>query len=198
MARQSRRDRWSWAVARTTSLHPTTRLFLSSCLARHMNSKGQVCWPRNRLAAEFGITERRVSAHIQKAKEAGWLVIIMGGVRGHTAEYEATFPDANRVTTPDTLCEPEKGDGYKHPKWVTFSSPYPRNRVTRTSPQVVSTYNYACSGNFDTCRCDDCTEWRWVTDRPIEGRARCEFLALEDESKSKSPRRHLRLVERSA
>jgi hypothetical protein len=200
MPTQTRRDRWTWAVARAKSLHPTTRLFLSTCLARHMNGKGQVCWPRHKLAKEFGITERRVSAHIQKAKEAGWLIIVIGGVRGHTAEYEATFPEANRVTTPDTLSEPEKGDGYRHPKRVTSASPYPRNRVTRTSPQVVSTCvltgRSARGDHFapGTDPDDDALEGVAESDSR-EGRGAPSLAALiRGEESSSRASRHLRAV----
>ena len=194
-AKPSRRDRWRLAVAKTKSLHPTTRLFLTTTLADHMKANGHVSYPRQRLAAEFGVSPRRVSGHIQSAKENGWLVVVIPGHKGTTAEYQATFPEAQRVTTSDTLSG-SKGDGYKHPKWVTFSSPYAGSKGDENVTPVVvptTTWQNVCEGDAHTCPCSDCAEWRYAVDGLVTGIKRLNGLGLDDESNSKKPR-HLRAV----
>ena len=189
----NRRDKWRLAVAKAKGLHPTTRLFLTTTLADHMKANGHVSHPRHRLAAEFGVSPRRVSAHIQKAKETGWLTVVLAGHRGMTAEYQATFPNRERVTGSDTLSA-RKGDAYKHPKWVTETSPFPGVKGDENvTPVVVPTTGESiCIGDAHKCPCDECAEWRHAIDGMVAGMQHLNGLGL-DESKSKKTR-HLRAV----
>ena len=191
----NRRDKWRLAVAKAKGLHPTTRLFLTTTLADHMKANGHVSHPRHRLAAEFGVSPRRISAHIQKAKETGWLTVVLAGHRGMTAEYQATFPNRERVTGSDTLSR-EKGNAYKHPKWVTETSPIPGVKGDENVTPVVvttTTWNNVCVGDAHTCPCADCAEWRYAVDGLVSGMRRLNGLVLDSESNSKKPR-HLRAV----
>lgn len=90
---ESRRERWKKAVQRDRSLSPSARLFLVATLASKMSADGFVSHPRARLAALAGVTERQVGRYLKGAVEAHWLAPIARGVRGHTAEYQAQFPD---------------------------------------------------------------------------------------------------------
>lgn len=143
MARQNRRDRWASRVAKAPTLHASTRLFLVTVLVKHMKPGGYVCVPRRTLARAFGTTERRVSGHIQRAKEGGWLVVLAAGYHGHTAEYEARFPEEMKGDATVTLSAGEKGDAPQHPSGGHGRHPSGGERVTSSSPQVVTTYRDA-------------------------------------------------------
>lgn len=90
---ESRRERWKKAVQRDRGLTPSARLFLVATLASKMSADGFVSHPRARLAALAGVTERQVGRYLRSAVAAQWLTPITRGVRGHTAEYQAQFPD---------------------------------------------------------------------------------------------------------
>lgn len=120
----NRRDKWKARVPKTPSLSHGTRLFLVHVLARHMASDGFVSRPRHELAAEAGVSPRQVARYISSAVANGWLVLVAGGYRTMTAEYQATFPEAQRVTHNVTLSEPVKGDMNVHPIGGTIASPY--------------------------------------------------------------------------
>lgn len=143
MARLNRRDRWTARVIKS-SLPSGTRLFLATVLASKMRANGKVSFPRAKMAAALGVDERTISRHVQKAREAGWLVVVHGGYRGRVAEYEATFPNEERVTTGVTLSEARngqrKGDSFYHPLWVTDLSPFPPRKGDDCCPAKVGTY----------------------------------------------------------
>lgn len=125
------RDRWVTAVIKTPTLPASTRLFLTSVLARHMKADGWVSVPRTKLADEIGETERAVSRHIQRAKDAGWVVVLKCGYRGQQAEYGARIPDAKRVTVVVTLLNEPKGDRNWYPFRVTDRSPITPEQTAR-------------------------------------------------------------------
>lgn len=106
----NRRDRWKARVQRDRKLYAEARLFLVATLAGHMRADGKVSWPRKKLAAEHGVSERMVSKYISAAKDAGWLIVVQPGFRTMTAVYEATFPNEKGGTDEFTLFEPERGN----------------------------------------------------------------------------------------
>ena len=192
--RPCRRDRWKAAVTKTPSLHAATRLFLTNTLVAHMKADGKVCYPRKRLAAEAGITERAVSRHVQRAREVGWLVVVSPGYRTSTAEYQASFPDVGKGDGHVTLSNDQKGDGTKHPLWVTEASPFPEAAERgkgdgSVTPLVVvtTTGETICIGDAHTCPCDECAAWRYAVDGLVAGMQRLNGLEL-DSSKAKKPR----------
>lgn len=182
MTRPSRRTRWLPAVARAKGLHPLTRMFMTSVVGPHMKADGKISYPRERLAEESGMSPRAVSRHFQRAREAGWIVVVSRGQKGLTAEYQASFPDAAQGDTSVTLTAPVQGDTCKHPEWVTEVSPCsPVQGDTSVTPVVLRTRD---SGHprFEPPANGDFTG---AHDRDV--------LDLEIESKSKS-RNHLRAV----
>lgn len=139
MARQNRRDRWASRVVKAPNLHSSTRLFLATVLVKHMKPGGYVCVPRKTLARQFGVSERRISGHVQKARDGGWLAVLAAGYHGHTAEYEARFPEEMKGDASVTLSAGRKGDASQHPSGDQTRHPSGGERVTTSSPQVVTT-----------------------------------------------------------
>ena len=182
-------------MARDTNHHPGTRLILTETLCLHMKADGKVCHPRKRLAAEAKISERAVSRHIQRARDIGWLMVVSPGYRTSTAEYQASFPDAGKGDGSVTLSTDQKGDGTKHPLWVTAVSPFPRVKGDGSvTPVVVPTTGESiCIGDAHTCPCDECAAWRHAVDGIVAGMQHLNGLDLDQSAKSKTPR-HLRAV----
>ena len=88
---------WSWRQAICKSgLESTTRLVLQT-LACWMNDMGGGCYPAASTIAEAcGLSNRAVLTHLQKAADAGWLVINQHGFKGQKwrrNEYQAAWPD---------------------------------------------------------------------------------------------------------
>jgi hypothetical protein len=57
-----------------------------------MDGDGKVCLPRAKLAAELGISERRVTVAITTATQAGYLENVVRGQKGVTAIYRCALP----------------------------------------------------------------------------------------------------------
>lgn len=173
-ARANRRERWVSRVIKDRAMPSGTRLFLSGVLAKHMRASGHVSCPRPTLARDLGTDERTVTRHITRAKDAGWLVVVKPGYRGSTAEYQATFPDAESGTTGVPLSGAQKAGQVLPPNHGTELSPFldgkrdnwcPTKEVpTGTSP--LAALNGDASGANDR-----------------------DALALENERDSKSNRR---------
>lgn len=101
MARRNKRDRWRTDVVKAKRLPSSTRLFLSTVLADRMRADGKVSRPRQELADAMGCDVRTVDRHFTRAVEVGWLLHVRAGFLGHTAEYEASWPDEMRAVMHD-------------------------------------------------------------------------------------------------
>lgn len=198
VSRPNRRDRWASAVVRA-KLPASTRLFLSSVLAKHMQADGKVRWPREQLADELGISERTVTRHITRAKEAGWLMpdTLSGGHRGVVATYEASFPSEGMRDTSDPLLNDRKRDRINtlvRDKTVPHSA---LMRDTWCPTKRVLTYSQGRPVHIGTSRAvrdrDDAMTWgsRFITSR----RTAPTTDELVDEMHQASSRgRHLQAV----
>lgn len=167
--RANHRDRWAARVVKAKQLPSSTRLFLVSVLTTSMKANGHVSVPRAQLAARLGVDERTVTRHITKARETGWLVVVQHGYRGRTAEYQATFPNAESGTLDVPLSEPEKGDTFYPPFWGTNVSPIKRESGTPVVPPKVvvpTTYGFGA-----------------LSDADRDGSHRRDVLALDRESR---------------
>jgi len=106
--RRGHRDRWLPYVLPAQVSEGTRALLLY--LYTQMGDTGTVSVPRERLAALFGVSERRISKRIAEAVEAGLLTKTDGGWKGLTAMYCAFIPTA-RATPVGVTIEQAKGAG---------------------------------------------------------------------------------------
>lgn len=92
MPRRRTKEDWADAVVRDPRLTNATKILLLR-LPDHMNRDRIFSVPRSQLAHMLGRSERRVQGRLKEAVEVGYLVSVRPGYRGHTAEYQGTFPD---------------------------------------------------------------------------------------------------------
>lgn len=82
------RDAWYRQVLGTQLVADACRVLLLH-LAHEMTEQGYVQVPRETLAADLGIHEKRVTARIGEAVKAGLLVRVGGGHNGQVTQYAA-------------------------------------------------------------------------------------------------------------
>ena len=177
MARRSKRDRWRTDVVKAKRLPSSTRLFLSSVLADRMSADGHVSRPRTELAEAMGCDTRTVDRHFTRAVDTGWLMHVRAGFLGHTAEYEASWPDEMRGSMHDTS--------------VAHMSDKNRRAYLRQSVVHMHDKNVAPSSSY-------LRDYKALgSDADVTGAHRRDVLALEMDGNSKTNRRgrnHLRAV----
>lgn len=88
---------WRSAIASPESELPSTARLVALVLSLHMNERGASCFPSvPTIASEAGLSDRAVQKAIGCLKEAGWLLVNVGGSRQGkrvTSTYRATFPE---------------------------------------------------------------------------------------------------------
>jgi hypothetical protein len=88
---------YTWRAAILKSGLPATTRHVLLTLSLYINDVGQSAYPSiKRLSEDTGLTERAVLQHLQKARDAGWLVIGKHGFSGQkwaANEYFPMLPD---------------------------------------------------------------------------------------------------------
>lgn len=93
--------RWLDEIAGSAHLSAEVKVLLMTA-ARFMDASGVYSLPREDLAALLKCHPRKISEKHRAAIDAGYLVRLSAGVRGHTAEFQAQIPGIpapNRVPT---------------------------------------------------------------------------------------------------
>lgn len=91
---------FTWRSAISSPDHDLPQLVrhVALVLSQHMNERGASCFPSiATVAGEVGCSDRAVQKAIGCLKEAGWLIVNVGGMRGGkrvTSTYQATFPES--------------------------------------------------------------------------------------------------------
>ena len=106
MARRSTVEEWRRAIYRASQLSGNVQVLLLY-LADNMRNNRQVSVPRQQMANDLGLSERRVSERVSKAHSLGWLDTVSSGYRGHVAVYVGLFPERDSGTATSTLSVPE-------------------------------------------------------------------------------------------
>ncbi len=87
---------FSWRQAILKSTLPATTRHVLLTLACHMNDAGESCYPSIALLCEeTGLSNRTVIDHIEKAAQAGWIVVDQHGFSGQKwkrNEYRIAWP----------------------------------------------------------------------------------------------------------
>ena len=94
MSRERLRNRWRREMLATHTITEGVKLLLL-VMCDYMNADGYVSVPRSELARILGRHPSKVSDRVKAARRAGWLTIVSGGWRGHTAVYRASVPHRN-------------------------------------------------------------------------------------------------------
>lgn len=187
---QCRREQWRADVLKAKRLPSSTRMFLVSVLAPHMKTDGFVSVPRAQLADEMAVDERTVTRHVTRARDAGWLMSLRVGHKGMTAEYMASWPNAQSGTTVVPLWRAQRGTetnpltrDISVPLWLPKATSKGDTWCPATSSYYVTT---AVDLTHDTrnCGCSECAEWRYVMHPgpvPLH-----RLLDLESSTKSKN------------
>lgn len=174
MAR-NRRDRWSRDVITAKRLPSSTRLFLSSVLSRHMRASGFVSRSRDALAAEMGCGIRTIDRHFTRALDVGWLVQIRPGYLGHTAEFEASWPDEMRGSMSDRSgahMSDKNSRAYLHQSGAHMSD---KNVAPSSTSGTTTAYGFK-------------RDLKALPNGDADGTQRRDVLALEMDGNSKSKR----------
>lgn len=93
--------------------------------------------PRTKMAGALGWSEQRVSERLTEAAKLGFLDSVSAGYRGHTAVYQATFPDVpitKSVRKNRTLPRDQK-----HGRFTPGKRPEDTDTTTRADPAVGPT-----------------------------------------------------------
>jgi len=107
-------DLWKWRnliASEHGPRDPTTRLVLLT-ISLHMNERGENAFPSQKLiATRTALSDRCVRAHIEKASQAGWIIVRVKGKTGQgwrINEYLPSVPPSLEVEVPESPWEADK------------------------------------------------------------------------------------------
>ena len=89
-------DQWRTVVYKSAAISDAVRVYLLK-LSEHMKADLSVSVPRSQLARELNRHEQRIAERTRAAIGARLLDPVSPGYKGHTAVYNAVFPDPPAV-----------------------------------------------------------------------------------------------------
>jgi hypothetical protein len=139
--RRTLRSRWRAKVFTTGLVSAEVKVTLLA-LSDEMAENGYVSVPMTRMVKRLDRRERLILRHYASAIDAGLIARVSRGYEGHTAVYQATLPDPQRVSSTSTLSA-SRNDTLSTRKRVSAAStpvlrrPGLYTHSTRSEPRAV-------------------------------------------------------------